>query len=181
MFPFFFSPIFPSLGPSIHRGPTWQVDVQWDPGDILQTLPAAEHGHGGLHGQPQWVGAPPITALPTLPTAVRHQPGDVTRHLSFSSRSVGHVQLSRPGDGQEGDLQSSSGGSGHQLRPSAGQVGSRNPPRHVNKGFVFFVIPSRLSLTSARCVSGPVCSRSFEVPLSGSVECECALTLTDLT
>lgn len=41
------------LGLSIHRGPTWQVDVQRDSGDILQTLPAAEHGHGGLHGQPQ--------------------------------------------------------------------------------------------------------------------------------
>lgn len=41
----------------------------------------------------------------------------------FPSRSVGHVQLSRPGDSQESDLQSSSSGSGHQLRSSTGQVG----------------------------------------------------------
>lgn len=72
------------------------------------------------------------------PTAVSRSPNYCTsnssnscsssgprRDTSFlsSRRSVSHVQPPRPGDGEEGDLQSSSCGSGHQLRPSTGQVG----------------------------------------------------------
>lgn len=119
-----------------------------------------------------------------LPFRLCQQLFVITRRCDTSSLllpcSVGHVQLPRPGDGEEGDLQSSSSGSGHQLRPPAGQVGRTVQPATSTKPLCF-AISSRLSLTWPRCVSGPVCSRSFEVPLSGSLECECALTLADLT
>lgn len=36
------------------------MDVQWDSGYFLQTLPSAEHSHGGIHGQQKWVEVPII-------------------------------------------------------------------------------------------------------------------------
>lgn len=49
-----FYPHFPPIvviGLGIHWRVTWEVDVQWDSGHFLQTLPPAEYSHGDLYGQ----------------------------------------------------------------------------------------------------------------------------------
>lgn len=44
-----------STGPGLLRGSARQMDVQWDPSRLFQTLPAAEYWTWGLHGQQKYV------------------------------------------------------------------------------------------------------------------------------
>lgn len=78
------------------------------------------------------------------------------RNMSFI-RSVGHVQLSRPGHGKENGLQPSSSGSGYQLWTPPSQVGHiRERELDINK------YSSWPLLTPLCCVLGPLCRLSLQ-------------------
>lgn len=99
--------------------------------------------------------------------------------------SIRHVQLSRPGHSEESGLQSSSGGSGHQLWTPTSQVG-----RICQKENEFSRVKYSWYCNSSSVTSSVLCVRASVQPglqqshlksHCSSYWSGCALTLTELT
>lgn len=157
------------------------MDVQWDSGHFLQTLPSAEHSHGGLHGQQKWVEVP-IKALENLESTLLYYISNHIHYLIFTFFLTASVMFNFPDQATVKKVVNSlprvGVGTSYGL-PQARWDKSADPVTLINMCNIVIPLWQVFTLLRLGPLCGLVCSTLIWNLIAAVTEC--ALTLTEPT